>query len=66
LREGEKTTPVEQLAPAARVVPQVFCARLNGGVTARVSEVAAERPVFVMVTVCEALDCPGATMGKTS
>jgi hypothetical protein len=63
---GEKTTPGEQLAPAARVVPQVFCTRLNGVVAVRVSEVAAEPLVLVRVTVCEALDCPGATIGKTS
>jgi len=27
--EGEKTTPVEQLAPDARLEPQVFWARLR-------------------------------------
>jgi len=29
LTEGEKTTPVEQPAPAARVAPQVFWTRLK-------------------------------------
>jgi hypothetical protein len=50
VREGEKITPVEQLIPAARLVPQVFCTRLKGGVAVIVSEVAAEPPVLVMFT----------------
>jgi hypothetical protein len=29
LAVGVKTTPVEQLAPAARLLEQVFCVRLN-------------------------------------
>jgi len=40
-------TPVEQLAPAARVAPQLFCTRLKGGVTVRVSELAVEPPELV-------------------
>ncbi len=60
LSEGEKITPVVQLAPAARVVPQVFCTRLKGGVAVSVSELAVEPPVLVMVTVCAGLDWPGA------
>ena len=51
LREGEKTTPVEQLAPDARLEPQVFWARLKGGVAVTVSELAAEPPVLVRFTV---------------
>jgi hypothetical protein len=50
-KDGEKTTPVEQLAPAASVAAQVFCVRLKGGVAERVRELAAEPPVLVRVTV---------------
>jgi hypothetical protein len=50
LREGEKIIPVEQLAPAARLAGQAFCTRLKGSVAVRVSELAAEPPVLVMVT----------------
>jgi hypothetical protein len=56
LTEGEKMTPVEQLAPAARVAPQLFCTRLKGGVTVRVSELAVEPPELVRLTVCNGLD----------
>ena len=66
LREGKKITPVEQLAPAARLEPQVFWTRLNGGVAVRESEFAAEPPVLVMFTVPDGLDPPGRTMGKRS
>ena len=66
LSEGEKITPVEQLIPAARVEPQVFSTRLKGGVAVSVSEVAAEPPLLVSVTVWTGLDWPGVTTGKTS
>jgi uncharacterized membrane protein len=66
LREGEKTTPAEQLAPAAKPSVQVFCTRLKGDAVVSASEVAAELPLLVSVTVCAALEAPGATTGKTS
>jgi hypothetical protein len=68
LREGEKTTPVEQTAPAARLVPQgvEVCTRLKRGVAVSVSPLAATALLFVMVTVWDALDWPGATTGKAS
>jgi hypothetical protein len=67
-RAGAKSTPTEQLAPAASVVPQEFVtvAWLKGDVTVKVSDVAAAVPVFVTVTVWVALVFPGATMGKTN
>jgi hypothetical protein len=66
LTEGEKTTPVEQPAPAARVAPQVFWTRLKGADVERASEVAEPAPVLVIDTTCGVLACPGATIGKTS
>ena len=57
---GEKTTPTEQLDPAPSPAPQVFCVRLKGEVAVSVSELAAEPPVSVTVTVCAGLDWPGA------
>ena len=63
---AKRRPPSEQLAPAARLAAQVFCVRLKGAVAVRVSELAAEPPVLVTFTVCAALDCPGAMMGKTS
>lgn len=65
-RGGEKTTPAVQLAPAARLVPQVFCARLKGAVAVRVIAFAVEPPVLAIITVCAALLAPGGTMAKTS
>src|ERR1035437_9082689 len=66
-RTGEKTTPIVQLAPAARLVPQGLAGAtgLKGGVTGKVSEFAAVPPLLVMVT-WEALEWPGATRGKAS
>jgi hypothetical protein len=66
---GAKITPTEQLAPAAKLPPQVLCVRLNGGgtvcpVTPSVSPVAAYVLVFVRFTVCAALDCPMLTTPK--
>ena len=58
LAEGVKTTPTEQLAPAARLAPQVFCVRLKGAVTASVSPAAATLLVLVIVAVCAGLDNP--------
>jgi hypothetical protein len=55
---GMNTTPLAQLAPAARLVPQVFCTRLNGAPTETVSPPAVTALVFVMVAVCAALACP--------
>ena len=66
LREGEKYTPVEQFAPAARLEPQVFCTRLKGGAAIKLSDEAVEPPVLVMFTVWDGLDSPGRTMGKRS
>jgi hypothetical protein len=65
-REGEKITPVEQLAPAAKLDVHVFWMRLKGGVAVRVKELAGEPPVLISVTVCDGLDCPAATIGKRS
>lgn len=64
MREGKKITPAEQLAPAANVAPQVVCDTLKGAAVVSASEVAAELPLLVSVTVCAALEEPGATMGK--
>jgi len=66
LSEGEKITPTEQLAPDASVVTQLFCTRLNGNVVVSASEVAVKLLLLVSVTVCAALEVPGATRGKTS
>ena len=63
---GVKTTPVEQLAPADRLLAQVFWVRLKGGATASVSDVAAKLPVLAIVTVCAALAWPTSTAGKVN
>ena len=63
---GVKTTPVEQLAPAPRLVPQVFCARLNGPETASAKPLATVPPVLVIVTDCGALPCPSACAANVS
>ena len=52
---GVKTTPVVQLAPAARMAAHVFWERLNGPVTVRESPLAAVPPEFETVTVCKEL-----------
>src|ERR1035437_4033425 len=64
LSEGEKITPVEQLAPEARLVPHVSSTRLKGSVAVSVSELAAEPPVLVIVTVWAGLSWPGVTIGN--
>ena len=52
---GENTTPIEQLAPAATLLPQVFvCAKF--GPTMLMPEMLSEPlPVLESVTVCAAL-----------
>src|ERR1039458_1602999 len=66
LSEGKKITPVEQLAPEARLVPHVSSTRLKGSVAVSVSKLAAEPPLLVSVTVCDGLDWPGVTIGNAS
>jgi hypothetical protein len=68
LSEGEKITPVEQLDPPARLVPQglAVATKLKGGVAVSVSELATEPPLLVSVTAWAGLDWPGVTMGKAS
>jgi hypothetical protein len=66
--EDEKVTDRLQLAPAARLVPQVFvCAKADGLVPARAIEVivSAAVPVFCSCTICAALGVP-ATAVKLS
>jgi hypothetical protein len=53
-----------QLVPAARLVPQIFCVRLNCALTVTVRELAAKLPVLLIVTVCAGLACPGISAGK--
>jgi hypothetical protein len=55
---GVKITPTEQVAPEARVVPQVFCVRLNGVEAATVSCDAVTLLVFAIVAICAAVDWP--------
>ena len=55
---GVKITPVEQLAPAPRLAPHVFCVRLKGFATVSVSPVAVIVLVFVIVAICAALVWP--------
>ncbi len=55
---GVNTTPVVQLAPAARLVVQVFCVRLKGAVTVSVSPAALRLLALLTVTVCAALAWP--------
>jgi len=66
LAVGWKTMPTEQLAPEARLWGQVFCTMLNWELTVRRSEAAATLAVLLTVTVCDALDWPGATAGKVN
>jgi len=63
---GAKTTPVVQLAPAARLVPQVFPKRLKGLAMAKLRPTAGDPPEFVIVTVCAALVCPMAVAASAN
>ena len=64
LTAGEKTTPTVQLAPAPRLTVQVLLTRAKGAVARSASELAATLAELVTVTVCAALDWPGATTEK--
>lgn len=63
---GEKITLAVQLAPAARLAPQVLepAATAKGAEAVKATEAAAVSPLLVTVTVCAALLWPGVTMGK--
>ena len=63
---GEKTTEAVQLAPAARLPVQPFCATLKGPEAASVTEPMAKLVELVMVTDCAALDWPAAIAAKVS
>jgi len=63
---GVNATPAVQLAPAARLVPQVFSVRLKGEAVVSVSPAAASVPEFVTVTVCATLLCPTVATTKFS
>jgi hypothetical protein len=52
---GVNTTAALQLAPAARLAPQVFCVKPNGAVAASISPVAVMLLVLLIVAVCAAL-----------
>jgi hypothetical protein len=66
LTVGVNITPAVQLAPAARLLVQVFCVRLKGAAVVSVSAVAAKLPVLVTVTVCAALEAPVIVDGKVN
>jgi hypothetical protein len=55
---GVKTTPVEQLAAGAKVVPQEFWVTLNGGALAIFKPVAVVFPTFEMVAIWAAVGSP--------
>lgn len=55
---GVKTMPAVQLAPGARTAVQVFCVRLNGGVTVRTKSVAPIAAVLVTTAVWGAVATP--------
>jgi hypothetical protein len=59
-------TVMVQVAPAARVVPQVPPALENGDVTATVMPVRLAPPVLESVSVCAALVVPSTTLLKAS
>lgn len=61
---GVKSTPTEQLAPAARLVPQVLPVRPNGAAAATANCNADRSPVFVIVAVCAALASPSLVCTK--
>lgn len=60
---GAKTTLSEQLAPGAIGEADVqFCVEVNEGLAATLATLKGAVPVFVRVTVCEALDVPTGCM----
>jgi hypothetical protein len=60
LTAGVKTNPTWQLAPAAKVLAQVFCEMLKGGlgVAEKDRAVAVALPELVIITICAALVWP--------
>ena len=60
---GAKTTSTVQLAPAGRLLVQVFCARANPIEADNTNWLAAKLLLLLTVTVCGALDDP-ATVGR--
>src|SRR6516165_8200438 len=63
---GVNTTPVVQAAPDARLVPQLFCDRLNGPVTVRERLFAVVPPRFEIVTTWAAPALYNACAGNES
>jgi len=63
---GANPTPAVQLAPAARLLGHVFCARLNGPLTDKATPAAAVPPELAIVTVCAALVWPIAVGANVS
>ena len=62
---GTKNTEAVQLAPAARLPVQLFCARRKARIAASVTEPMVELDELVKVTDCAALDWPTPTAAKT-
>src|SRR6185437_10029477 len=63
---GANATDAVQYAPASRLPAHVFCVRTNGGETAIAIEIMLKFEVFVTVTVCDGVACPGLTAAKLS
>jgi hypothetical protein len=64
---GVKVTEIEQLDPAASVLPQVLVSPKSVGFVPAIemlSRVSADPPVFISVTVCAAEVEPTAVFGK--
>jgi len=63
---GSKNTPIEQLAPAATLLPQAFSAPKSAGLVATLLIVSVALPVFVTVTVCGSPAVPTYWLGKVT
>ena len=63
---GANKTATVQLAPAARLVPQVLAVRSNCPVTASANAAAAVPPGLEIITVCAGLICAMAVAAKVS
>ena len=61
---GSKNTPIEQLAPAATVLPQAFSAPKSAGLVAMLLIVSVAVPVFLTVTLCGSPVVPTYSLGK--
>jgi hypothetical protein len=55
---GSKTTAIEQLAPGARLLPQLLCGVKSAGLAVTLVMVSVLGVVFVSVSVCGGPDVP--------